>query len=717
MGCHTARVSAKGPNAALGGPVDPAKVSDAEFGQAAYQLLLTGERTPARDALLVGVVRRQLARAAARFAGDRRDAGLAALTGALYLVRSGELVPAMLDGAAPALRAGAAEVSRVGNEGRALALYGMLRSVLPAGSERDDVDAHLAALSRWSAATSTGSAMQAAGWLQRSSTHRALLDPTPKALDDARDATIAWIKRALELNTSETSGAAGVEREEAVEAYRAVRAGGATLAAIYLRHGDAKGARLALDQGDLLRVVPPGLVERLERASADDAPGAWADLYRLYAESDGSNRPETSLDADLARAAAWGSAVELFRAEPRSLRGAGPMAKELVDRGMAEVAPLVLGPALGESPSAQDLSWAMSLTLRAVLSEDELGDHAAARRTFEAGAPILALASKPRVVGKVRPTAARLHYVMAALETRAGDLSRARPHIELVVKSEPSIEAYNMLAAIDRQRGDWAGALGALDRAQVLARKLGDPISEVEALITTFEVQRDKGSASEAKRALDLALSKALVVREGARGGVEQARAERALARTLELFGATQGAKRATDRAYEAARSDRRQLTATLLDASRRALTLGDLPSARQTARLAIEAGLADEDLVYIGLWLRLLEQRQGVTSDGTAEEVFAAVSDDSGWPAKLAGWARGKLGDEQLLKAARSRPQKTEAKFYVTMLRNKGQSEAELKEIATSEAIELVEVAIARDLLAQRSPLGVKIPEGTVLP
>ena len=107
------------------GAVDAAPVSDAQFAGAAYQVLLSDERTPQRMGLLAGVVRRQLARAAARFGGEKREAGLSALTGALYLMRTGDLRPEMLVGGAPALRAGAAEVSRVGNEGRALALYGM----------------------------------------------------------------------------------------------------------------------------------------------------------------------------------------------------------------------------------------------------------------------------------------------------------------------------------------------------------------------------------------------------------------------------------------------------------------------------------------------------------------------------------------------------------------------------------------------------------------
>lgn len=705
------------PPATPSSPVAAAAVGDAEFAQSTYQVLLTGgDPTPERAGLLAGVVQRQLARSAHRFEAERREAGLNALAGALYLIRVGELSPEMLKGGAPALRAGAAEVSRLGNDGRAHALYAMLRGQLPAGKERSDVDAHLSALAKWMSSTGTAGPMRSTGALARAATNRALFEPTPDALAAARDANIAWIKRAVEFSATETLPTSMMDREEAIEAYRGMRAGGATLVAVYLRNGDAKGALDALDRGDLLRLVPPGLVGRLERAAEDD-PGAWAELYRLYAEADPQERPETSLDADLGRAASFGAATALFRAEPRSLRGAGPLALVLVSHGMAEVAPLVLAPALGDRPSAQDLSWSLSLVLRAVLSEDEIGEHAAARRTFAAAKPILELARTSQVVGKVRPTPARLEYVMGALETRAGDLGAALPHVEAAVKDEPSIEALTMLAAIYRQRGNAKAAIATLERVSSLAKKVGDSAADAEALVSRFEIHRDQKSLAEARTALQQALSRALDARKNARQPADQARAERLLARVLEHFGESTGAKRATKRAFEASGADPRQLTATLLDSSRRALVTGDLQSAREAVKQAVDARLEAEDLVYVALWLKLLEKRLGETSDGTAEEAFASIDEDSGWPAKLAAWARGKLTDEQLEKAARTRVQRTEARFYAALGRGQTQGKQVLDEVAKSEAIELVEVTIARDLLAREAPLALELPTGVSLP
>ena len=75
----------------------------------------------------------------AGFESGQSEAGLSALTGAFYLLRAGNCRTEMLQGGDYALEAGAAEVSRVGNSGKAIALYGMLTNVLPAGQERQDV--------------------------------------------------------------------------------------------------------------------------------------------------------------------------------------------------------------------------------------------------------------------------------------------------------------------------------------------------------------------------------------------------------------------------------------------------------------------------------------------------------------------------------------------------------------------------------------------------
>ena len=92
-----------------------------QFAESTQHVLLDAASAE-RTNLLVGVVRHQLERAAERFRAGKREAGVAALTGAFYLTRAGEFRPEMIEGASMALMSAAAEMSRLGDEGRAVAL-------------------------------------------------------------------------------------------------------------------------------------------------------------------------------------------------------------------------------------------------------------------------------------------------------------------------------------------------------------------------------------------------------------------------------------------------------------------------------------------------------------------------------------------------------------------------------------------------------------------
>lgn len=714
-GANQPATSAEG----LNGPVNPVPVSDAEFAGYVERLLTDGQPSKERNDLLAGVVQHQFERAKARFKSGHTEAGVQALNGGFYLMRAGELSLPTLECCTDALIYGAKEAARVGNEGRALALYGMLEQLLPEGAQRADVSEHLEALKDFRQATKSRGTMQAAGSEQRAAVQRALVDARVESLEAARDRTLEWMQAAL--NTSDGPIRSSFERDEAVEAYRAVRTGGAVIASLYLRHGDPRGALAALEQGDLARVVPPGLRDRLEAAADDDNPEAWADLFRLVDAAVANERPETAIDPDLARAAAWGSAVGLYRSEPQSFRGVMPISMMLLELEMPEVAPQLLARNTNENSSVEELSWALSLVLRAIVTEDANGDIEASRRIFALSQPMLTLARKKPFLGHTRPTAARLEYVMGALETRVGDLGRARPHLVAAVSEEPTHESLSTLAAIDRQRGAKKEALQTLRAIVELAKKNGELVSEAEALLQIFQLQRDLGNEQGAHEALASALNRTLDARELARNDQEQARAERLLARVLEHYDDRAAVRRATQRAYEASASDLDQLTATVIDASRRALTRRDLNAARDAVRQAVDAQLADEDVIYVALWLRLLEKQLKVPSDGTAEEAFATISDASGWPAKLRAWGRGRLDDEALIKAARGTAQLTEAKFYAAMAKHAtGKPEAlpQLKEVAQSAAVDLVEVTIAKDLLAsQQGEAQLKLPENVAIP
>ena len=680
------------------------RLSDERIGEAVATLLAEPAPTPDRTGLLVAVVRRQLRVSGAHFERGQDEQGLTTLNGAFNLVRPGEFHQAMFDGATPALRGAAVAVARVGNEGAATALYGLLKSKLPQGRERSDAESHLVALRDWTERTRSSAPVQAAGGDQRVALSRFLYEPTEQALRRARAATVAWIQRAMTYSREQLPPAS-LERDEAVEAYRAVRTGALTLAALYLRQGDAVGALQALEEGEVARVVSPNLHEALRRAAEEGDPEAWFELFHTFDSFASDRAGDLPFDRDVAQAAAWGASVELYRAEPNTMRGIMPVATWLLRHWMPEAALVLLAPVTKGDVDPRALSWVLTYALQAIVNAESAEDLQAARRLYARSARFLQAAQAPKVIRQVTPSAARVEYIMGAIEARAGEPGRARRHLEASVAREPTIESLRLLAAIDRQRGAAVEALKSLEAVAALAAQATDPTALAETHLAIFEVQRDLGNVKAAEKALDTALRRVLDARQLARTSPERAGAERVLARILELYGEREAARRAFERAYEASQSDMRQLTVTVLEASRRALTREDLNAAREAARRALEANLADEDVVYVALWLKLLEGRLKVPSDGTAEEAFAAVDKETGWPATLRAWGRGRINDNELQQAARGPVERTEAMFYMAMAR-RGQKDDravidQLRKVAQSEAIQLVEVTIARDLIA----------------
>lgn len=719
-GCAgTAATAPKHPDS--GAPIQAAAVDERSFGSATYKLLLASDKAPERPGLLIGVARHQLKRAEQRFDAGNATAGLAAVSGALLLSRDGEFRPEMLERGGRALDAAATEVARVGNDGRALALYSMLLPRLPPGNLRSDVEGHLRAIEKFRQDTRGAGAVTTASALARAAIGRAILDTGPQAMDDAKKASVAWLRQALATNLGEAPIRSSEERDEAFEAYRALRAGGYTVAALYLRQRDPRGALSLLDSAGLEKLMAPELRDRLERAGSEQDPEAWADLYHFFDSARSS--ADGLLDPELVDAAAFGAADGLFRAEPGSLRGALPLAAELSNHGMAEVAPLVIGPALAERPDPEALSASLGFVMRVVSEEEDAGGLVSARVTFDNATPLLELASKPEARGRVRPTPARLRFAMAATEIRHGELERARPLLLKSLSDEPSSDAYLLLVAIDRQRGKLGEALGWADKAVAASRSSQDLLTEGDAQITRFELFREQKNGTEAAHALEAALTRVLSAQKQSRGGAMQARAERLLARVLEYYGDQRAVRRATERSFEAAGSDPRLLSATVMDAARRGLTLSDLNVARGAVERAVRAGMSGEDVVYPALWLQLLEKKLRVPTSGAVEDAYSTIDDASGWPSRLRAWATGRLSDAELLAAAKDRPQRTEAIFYAAMARHaQGSAEdakAGLEQVAKSEAVDLVEVSIARDVLAAyEQPLqGFKLPPNVVVP
>ncbi|HVU00621.1 MAG TPA: hypothetical protein VHE30_02680 [Polyangiaceae bacterium] len=700
--------------------VHPLAVTGETFGRELVSLLAAREANEDRQNRLIGVVSYQLSRASELFDGGHEEAGARAVETALYLVREGELHRTMLEGRANPLLLAAAFIAKGGSDGRALALYSMLDDSLAKDApERGEIAGHLAAISAWQEGTRSRGPLQAASTDAESAISRALLNPTTETVNVARDETMEWIDRAIGYGKEQMPPSTEFEQNEAVEAYRAIRIGAMELAALHLRSGNAGLALEALEAPRVARVVSPHLHDAIRKAAEDDDAEAWLELFSTF-DRLASTESDVKLESGLAEAAAWGSAVELYRAEPKTMRGTMPLATLLVRRGLGEAAPLLLRPVVESVDRVEFSSWALGQTLETLMGHDAVSDLAAARRTFENATPILSYVEKQPYAKDVTPSLSRLRFAMGAIEAHSGDLARARPLVNAARDGDGPLPALELLAAIDRQRGAYQDAVQWLQAVGKLASAASDPTTVADASLATFEVYRDEGKPAEAEKALSYALHRALDARKMARTSPEQASAERVLARTLEQYGSLDGARRATARAFDAARSDLRQLTATVLDAGRRGLSRSDLRTLRDAAHHALDANLQPTDLVYVGLWLRLLERRLGKPSDGTVEEAFSRIDDDDGWPAKLRAWGQGRLADAQLLAAARNRTEQAEATFYTVMggfVANDARAVEKLEAFSRSEAIELVEVAIARDLASERRRFDMKLPTDVEIP
>ena len=725
LGCGPTTTNVVGPNVPQNeGPVTAKEVPDADFAASLHRLLKDGTPSPERHGILIGVVRRQLTHAQRRFATGHDASGTASVIGALYLVRPGEGRKEMIDANAErALGAAIDRVSPRGDEGRALALMKMRSAALdPASPAKAELDQHLAALTQWMAETRTGAPMIRLGLEERARVARALVDPSTQNLEEAATAVDSWIAGAIQFDKEYRQGLKRPLREEVVEQQRALNAGAVTMASIFLRNGDAGAALQHLDQSRWKDLVLPALMARVRGAAASEgATGArdWLTLAATFGHQDPDELdPETGIDPELLVAGLWGSSIEAYRRDPASFDAGLLVARVLTRFGMPEAAPLVVSEGLAAHTSIPAVRAATELLLGAIGDSAEIDDIEAARRTFASGAAILAIADRPEFRGQIDPSPARVRALMASIEIRSGNLAGARPLLQSALQAEPTTSGFVLLSMVERQAGDTRAALAAVEQALRAPDNRVALLDVAEAHLTAFELFRDGGAADKAKPALDAALAAVLAARLPSGGSAaSRARAERLLGRVLESYGESSRATKAYERALQLAANDRPTLGAAMLDAIGRALVQKDLAAARGALRKGLDGDVSEDDLVYGGLWVQLLERELHAAPDGTTERALRTAGKAT-WTAKLSAWANGKLSDNDLSTAAQSASQKVEAAFYTAMSgRVTGDPGAEprLRAVATSPVVDLLEVHLAREILAPRGR--VTLPGGVQLP
>jgi len=699
-------------------------VSDEAFAASLYRVLRDGKPTDERQGTLAGVVRRQLTHAAKRFALGADVRGTDSAIGAIYLLRIGEGRGDIVDAAAAdALKGAMTKIGPRGDEGRAMVLLHMRAAALPAGSpERAEVEEHLASLERWVAETRKGGPAQVLGADERSKVNRALIDPSGPAVDDAAASIGAWLDQAAKYNQIFNTTGERPDREETPETFRALRTAGPTLAGLHLRYGDAKAALKNIERFGARRYVPDLLFDRLRRAAEVDGAREWQALASILAKATGPVDEEDEdailADPEVVEAGLWGATIEAYRRDPGHFPTAALLATQLVRFGMSEAAPLVLSGALQGKPSSQVVSASMEVLFAAIDADNDADDIDACRRTFVAAKPLLAAADSADLRGRVEPSPTRARYLMASIETRAGNLTAARPLLESAAAAEPSVGVFTMLAAIDRQGDNRALALQNLDRA-LAAPDAGRALLDLsDAHMLAFELHRDAGDTAKATTSLAAALEAVMSVRKTVTDMPSRLRAERQLAHVLTGYGDGDGAARTMERAIQIAGEDRLALSSTVLDAIGQAFVRKDLAAARAALRKGLDADIREEDLVYGGLWVQFLEREQKATSDGAADQALRRATSRTAWTGKLAAWANGRLSEADLTNAAQSASQRIEASFYTALSRRAAgdpAADTRLRDVAKSPVIELLEVQLARELLAPH--VRTQLPAGTKLP
>ena len=694
-------------------------VTDEQFPNAVRDLLASEPASRERQLRLAGVVARQMTRVSSRFRAKNRDYAVTSLTGAMYLVRAGELTTEMLGPSGyEALKSASEEFAKKGDEGRARASYEMLGKIAPP-KEKADIKAHLDAINAWTKDTGGAGAMQTAGALEAAAVTRLLLEPSVEARDDAVAKTLDFIDKAVQVKNARRTRGVQITREEGLEAVRALETGTTVLVAIYLRSGDPHGALAALEKVKDPQMTRPELMGALKAVVDRPDSNRWLDLTRLLRPGGprGGNLPDEEdfgRDSDLLRLASFVSACEAYRLDSTSPEPAAFVAATLVDLGMGDAAPAILADAVKAQKDPRIVGLGLALTTQAMGRALDIEEPDTARRAFKAAEPMLATADAMK--GAVQPSPGRLYALMGEIEIREGRLDEAKRLLDESVERERSGAVMLNLARLDWHHGKAKEALDRLQKALAAEDVAKDPALRAEVLLVTSDITREQGDMNNARKPLTDALRDLARARSTSEAE-DRARVERQISRVLDRFGAAKSAEKALERALEAAPRDKRQAAATIGQIVGRAFVRGDLAAAREGLARGQSAELGRDDIVYDALWVRMLERQQRATNDSTAEKILLGAADDPRWIGKIAAFGAGKIKANDLVAAAQTPTQKTEALFYAAMDRKisgdtKGADEG-LKQVISSPGLDLIEFSLAREILGgTRAQVGGPVPE-----
>lgn len=676
------------------------RVSQDEFPRALFQLLMGRDRSPKSKLLLAGVVQYQLGRAEELFErGFTREAE-DMVTGALLLLRhDDELLSATRQRAAALMQAGHAS-ARMGDAGRASALYDLSLAVTDDEALRAELSQHLKAIRDFDQSVTGKSALEQLGEQTRAALSRSVVDPRAENYLQAKSAILGWMNAALSSSAAEAQPTTPKERDLAMEAYRAIRSGAPAMVALNVRQGTPAAAASALREANLERALPPGYVALLEATAQEGAADAWLALFRQFEESRAEEPSEVSLPRYVNDAASFWAALGLYRSSEGRLEHAMPLAMILVEFGMPEVASIILSENSDQKTRPDALAWSLTLVLRGLLELSRTDQLDAARRSYKEAQPLIERANS---LGKNGPDPARAQLVMAALEMRHAHVNEARALLLEAQKLAPRAETLLRLGRIEHHKGERQKALSHFEQAIKSAQQEGDLLLEAQGEQALFLLLRGSDE-QKAQDALDRGLARTLVLQKMAPTTIPLAEIERHLADMLQYYDAKAALHQTYQRAIEQSRQNPVELEMTLTEMARVALTLGDARLGKLATTEATKLGLPAENAIYIALWYQILQRRSGQAEDGLSRQIFEQAGRARGWLNLLRKFGLGELSETELVKQARGQVEKTEAEFYSILHKQPRPSKLwpkELSVVAESPALDLVEVRMAADFLS----------------
>ncbi|MFI5308767.1 MAG: tetratricopeptide repeat protein [Polyangiales bacterium] len=517
----------------------------------------------------------------------------------------------------------------------------------------------------------------------------ARLTPAPEVLSTLSQ---LYVERRNELIKLFQSSERRVPLSAAI--FEGVQRTAMSVAAVYLRHGDVASALSNVQAMGAAGGVEHRLMEILQLARDEGAPGAGAllDLARAYLED---GRP------DVSRALC----VTGMREQPEDARFPQCLARIAATKNDFAGAMAWYSEAVRLMPEERALYDEILEVLSSLMEQGLFGsDTAQTRAIANRAATILEERLKrwPGSPPAVKPE--DLYLAMGVAEMNAGNAVEAEARLRKSLTAKESISGLLQLGLLlERMNRDAEAADIYRHALQFQSGNNDDQPKRAEIFERLGDALRMLGKPQEASKMYEqgLALWDQNLSREkGQRIGLAHLRRGVLLGRLARRTDSVSAFEKAMSFAPEM-----RETYSTIL--AYLAVSEPDSRFAHQVFHNALnQLSLEPEWKVYFALWLRMIAGRSGNALDADVMAMLEDLSKGGDWWAKLARFASGKLAFDDLLGEASDLGERTEAYFYEGARRlgagNPQGAREMFEQVVKSNMVNFYEFAMAQELIAQ---------------